>query len=231
MRRFICRFFFLVFAGIMPVLSAAEDLYDYDRVARDLFWSRLYNGGGWTLYCGFRFEPGGKSPDGYAIGIDHIYSTEWMMDHLQCHNRPQCNADNREKFGRMEADMHNLYPAWPAIVTHRSGRIFGKLSGEDSRFDNCDFKWKGGIVEPRPIAVGNIARAIFYMHTQYGLPVDVRMVEVLKEWNRINPPSRQEYTRNDKIEQIQGVRNPYIDNPELVDSLVLPGSAQLRKHQ
>jgi len=209
----------LLLAGIAPGLFAAADPYDYDRVALDLFWNRLYNGGGWTLYCGFRFDPGEMSPEGYAIEIDHVYSTEWIMAHLQCRNRKQCYAESGEKFRRMEADMHNLYPAWPAIVTHRVGRIFGSVDGADSRFDSCDFKWKAGFVEPRTIAAGNIARAIFYMHTRYDLPVDPAMLATLKQWNRMDPPSRQEYVRNDLIEQIQGTRNPYIDNPELADEL------------
>ncbi len=32
-------------------------------------------------------------------------------------------------------------------------------------------------------------------------------------------PSKQEKSRNNRIEEIQGVRNPYVDDPTLVDSI------------
>lgn len=41
---------------------------------------------------------------------------------------------------------------------------------------------------------------------------------ILKEWNRIDPPSDLEKKRNDVVEaQIQGLRNPFVDFPQLVD--------------
>src|SRR5690606_35516881 len=97
----------------------------------------------------------------------HVYATEWMMDYLQCNNRSQCYADNVELFRQMESDLHNLYPAWTAITVHRIGRLFGDVNGEDQRFDNCDIKWKAGVIEPRILCKGNVARSIFYMHTRY----------------------------------------------------------------
>ncbi|MEE8233859.1 MAG: endonuclease, partial [Gammaproteobacteria bacterium] len=38
-------------------------------------------------------------------------------------------------------------------------------------------------------------------------------------WNKEDPPSDQEKVRNDKIEKIQGRRNPYIDDPSLADQI------------
>jgi len=198
---------------------ASNDPYDYNHVAQDLFWNQLYEGGGWTLYCGFRFEQDKRSPDGYSIGIDHIYATEWMFDYLQCNSRTQCYARNVELFRQMESDLHNLYPAWTAIPIHRAGRLFGIVEDEVSRFNACEIKWKAGIIQPRTISKGNIARSIFYMHTRYSAPVPGNMMDILKVWSREDPPSDQERTRNDRIQRIQGHRNPYIDNPELAEGL------------
>ena len=191
---------------------------DYNHIATDIFWTQLYDTGGWSLYCGYRFDLEGNSPDGFNIGIDHVYHTEWMMDHLQCRNRTQCYTQEQERFSIMESDLHNLYPVWTDLTVYRTGRMFGLVDGEDWRFDNCDFEWKSGVVEPRPLSRGNIARAIFYMHTQYNVPVPAEMIEKLIEWNRQDIPSEQEKLRNDRIESLQGRRNPYIDNPELIDS-------------
>jgi deoxyribonuclease-1 len=208
---------FMLVALACLALPALSD--DYNHVATNIFWNRLYEGGGWTLYCGYRFDRAGHSPDGFNIGIDHVYDTEWMMDHLQCHNRTQCYAEKRESFVKMESDLHNLYPAWTDLTVYRTGRVFGEVEGEDWRFDNCDFEWKAGVVEPRPLSKGNIARSIFYMHSKYGLPLPGNMLETLKKWNRDDLPSDQEKIRNDRIEKIQGQRNPYIDDPSLGEAL------------
>ena len=209
----------LLAAGLLAAAASAAQAEDYNHVAQDMFWRQLYEGGGWTLYCGFRFDGEGNSPEGYAIGIDHIYATEWMLDHAGCDNRMQCYASGNESFIRMESDLHNLYPVWSDLVVYRTGRHFGSLETLDSRFDHCDYKWKSGVVEPRMLSKGNIARAIFYMHTRYGAPVPGQMIETLKRWNREDPPSEQEKIRNDRIERLQGSRNPYIDKPALADDV------------
>ncbi len=43
--------------------------------------------------------------------------------------------------------------------------------------------------------------------------------KILKEWNKLDPPSKVEKTRNDTVQRIQGNRNPLVDHPELVDQL------------
>lgn len=42
---------------------------------------------------------------------------------------------------------------------------------------------------------------------------------MLKEWNKIDPPSEVEKLRNETVSKIQGNRNPFVDYPELVDNL------------
>ncbi len=197
-------------------IAAEPEMNNYDYVAREAFWKQLYDEGGWTLYCGYRFDLEGRSGEGYAVGIDQIYATEWMLDHLQCNSRSECYAKNSQ-FRQMEADMHNLYPAWSDLMVYRNGRGFGNIPGEDSRFDQCDFEWDPKVVEPRDLSKGNVARSILYMNRQYNLPVSPEMMAVMKAWNKQDPPSEQERIRNDRIEKLQGQRNPYIDNPGLVD--------------
>jgi|TARA_B110001454_G_C12515488_1_gene348713 deoxyribonuclease-1 len=119
----------------------------------------------------------------------------------------------------MEADMQNLYPAWQDASVARRNTAYGMVDGESWRFDNCDFERSLKVIEPRPLARGNIARSIFYMHTQYGLPIKKSLVDELKRWNKEDLPSKQEKSRNDRIEDIQGIRNPYIDDPSLIDSI------------
>jgi endonuclease I len=42
---------------------------------------------------------------------------------------------------------------------------------------------------------------------------------MLLDWNELDPVSEAEIVRNDKIEVIQGNRNPFIDYPELADQI------------
>jgi len=43
-----------------------------------------------------------------------------------------------------------------------------------------------------------------------------KQADILLKWHESDPPSKEEKRRNDKIEQIQGNRNPYIDNPDFI---------------
>jgi deoxyribonuclease-1 len=74
-------------------------------------------------------------------------------------------------------------------------------------------------VEPRDAAKGNVARAIFYMHIEYGLPI-VGQLQMFKQWHQMDPPDAEEKARNDKIASLQGNRNRFIDDPSQVELLI-----------
>lgn len=196
-------------------LSANDKLADFDA-ARDMFWRWLYPGG-WTLYCGIRFDQG-RTEDGGVVEIDHIYPMSRVYQHLGCGSRLRCSQAADTDYHLIESDLHNMYPAWQPIAIYREDTVFGELDNGHRRFPNCDISRQQRIIQPRAIAIGNIARTLLYMHTQYGLPLEEDL-EMLKHWNRVNPPSSQEHTRNRVIERLQGTRNPFVDNPELVEDL------------
>ncbi|MEE8607626.1 MAG: endonuclease [Nitrospiraceae bacterium] len=202
--------------ALIPAISALADqtqVRNY-RTARVPFWGLVYPEGGFTFYCGEEFE------DNTDLNVEHIYPASWMVAFLGCGSREQCRKTS-ERFNRMEADLHNLYPVRADIKQARSNFRFGVIEGEKWEFDGCNFEVDkdSRIAEPRPTSRGNIARAIFYMHKEYGLPIDHRDVELLKEWNRIDPPSHHEIRRNNIIEELQGTRNPFIDHPKRVGDL------------
>ena len=198
--------------------TIADTPGSYDDIATDTFWKKLYPGGGWSLYCGFKFNGTRRTASGRTIDIEHIFSSNHMAVHAGCETRMQCRESQNQAFMRMEADLHNMYPVWQAVITHRYDSMFGLVKGEYWRFDDCDIEWKTGIFEPRNIARGNIARAMLYMHAKYGIPVDKNSLALYRVWNRVDPPSKQEEARNDIIERLQGDRNPFIDRPSLADS-------------
>ncbi len=212
--------FALFFVGYLNSgMTETLPVENFDEVAVNTFWNELYNNGGWSLYCGFRFDSAIEATDGRTFVIEQIYPVSWMLNFLNCNSRRQCRMDQNSRYTRMEADMHNLYPTWQDVDVARRDTAFGEIEGEDWRYDDCDFERHLGITEPRPIARGNIARSIFYMHGQYGVPIDLKMLALLKKWNREDPPSKQEILRNNRIEELQGNRNPYIDNPALAEQI------------
>ena len=50
-----------------------------------------------------------------------------------------------------------------------------------------------------------------------GYPTEDRCKEVLKAWNKLDPPNEVEKARNNTVQKIQGNRNPFVDFPELID--------------
>lgn len=188
---------------------------DYEQ-ARKLFWRHLYSSGGETLYCGREFGAGYNA----GINIEHVFPMAWVTNALKCGRRKQCR-ERSVRFNRIEADLHNLYPARTEINDARGAMRYDEISGE-RRFDGqCDFEVddQRRAVEPRPAARGEIARAMFYMRDTYGLVIFDRQGAMLKRWHRDDPVSDHERQRNDVIEKIQGTRNKYIDQPGLVDAI------------
>jgi len=205
--------FLLTFLLSSPTLADQTQVRDYNT-ARQLVWGRLYTDGGFTFYCGEPFE------DKTGLNVEHVYPTSWMAAYLGCGTRNECRKTS-ERFNRMEADLHNLFPVRAEIKQARSNFRFAMIKDELREFGECNFErdMDSHVVEPRPVTRGNIARAIFYMHKEYGLPIDSRDVDLLKQWNRDDPPNYNEMLRNNVIEELQGTRNRFIDHPRQVEDL------------
>ena len=187
--------------------------------AEKVFWKDLYSGTNYTLYCGERFS---EKHD--ELTIEQVYSVQWIIDYLGCGSLEQCRNESR-RFNRMEADLHNYYPALKMIKRARNDYVFGDIPGEFREFFECDFEQdvRNSVVEARPIARGNIARALFYMHWEYGLPISNHSINTLITWHKEDPPSNDEKRRNDIIEKLQGTRNTFVDDPDKISQLVNAG--------
>lgn len=208
MRKTIC----LLFAccGLVPC-NADQFLIPNVEEAGKLFWQKVYPDGTthFTLYCGERFNS--RHDD---LVIEKVYPIQWVVDYLGCGTLKECRIESR-RFNRMEADLHNYYPVLKRINLARNDFVFGDVPGEYREFFECDFEQdvRTATVEARAIARGNIARALFYMHWEYGLPIDNHNLDTLIAWHTEDPPSKDEKRRNDIIQKLQGTRNIFIDNP------------------
>lgn len=96
--------------------------------------------------------------------------------------------------------------------------------------------YTGTVFEPIDEFKGDIARIYFYFITRYedqisawsGYPMfngtsaqvlDDTFLNILLEWNTMDPVSQKEIDRNDAIFNYQGNRNPFIDHPEYIDEI------------
>ena len=190
-----------------PPQAGVGDASTY-RETRPLFWGKLYPRGGETLYCGERFS----SRHGKKINIEHVFPMSWVTKTLHCGDRNKCRRTSR-RFNRIEADMHNMYPALAKINKTRSAMAYDLIKGETHHYKGCDFEvdFHKRKVEPSPSARGKIARAMLYMADTYNLKLFSKQKKILLKWHRANPPSREEKQRNRRIKEIQGKANHYIE--------------------
>ena len=186
------------------VLFANEARY---KAVRDtIFWPSLYNNSYKTLYCGTSKAAGVK------VWVEHAYSANWIAEANGCPDKRHCP---KKSYLAASSDLHNLWPSLGHYKQSRGNIPFGIIPGEEKRFpDNaCDFERTTGsdaIVEPRDSVKGDIARSILYMIYQYELPNHIELPLLLR-WHIQDPPDTAELWRNDRIEVLQGNRNPFID--------------------
>ncbi len=220
--------------GVLEVHADQEAIVSYGAATKRAY--GLYFGAAASeatdIYCGIRFkvtsEDSGRPTD--WLSLEHAYPADWMADVFGCNSREDCrvqsNAKNRARFNHAEGDLHNLWPALTNLNSSRGKRPFGEIPGDDpkevvvnGKKFKCDFENDGSVVEPRKIVKGNLARSIFYMCKEYGFPVDAEMLKTLRKWNKEDPPSPFERMRNAKIALIQKTKNPFVDKPQLANTL------------
>ncbi len=117
------------------------------------------------------------------------------------------------------ADAHHLRPCDVQRNSSRGNRKFGDGNGNSGTTSQGHWypgdEWKG-----------DVARMMMYMYIRYGnrcLPKNVgvgvtntsdgNMLNLFLEWNAEDPVSSVELQRNPILENLQGNRNPFIDNP------------------
>ena len=119
-------------------------------------------------------------------------------------------------------DAHNLRAADSQMNSSRSNRTFAAGTGVSYITSGSHFypgdEWKG-----------DVARILMYMYVRYPsqcLPENVGtgtanyaplgdMLDLFLDWNAEDPVSEYEQNRNAVFENMQGNRNPFIDNPQL----------------
>ena len=149
-------------------------------------------------------------------------------DFINCeHVLPRARMANEEGqpivYSHQQSDIHNLMPTTPGSNSTRGSLRYGdvvnernldhlpSMSGENA---SGDLVW-----QPRAERRGDVARITFYMAARWGIEIPGTEEDVLRRWNRLDPPDDRERLRNERIEGHQGNRNPFIDCSSLVDRI------------
>ncbi len=135
--------------------------------------------------------------------------SSWNREHIW----PQSKLGSASK-----SDMFNLRPSNISINSSRSNYPYG-----DKRSNNSQgYGYYGGYWYPGDDDRGDIARAVLYMNTRWGLSISSSVIGSLDTfllWNELDPVDEFEMHRNDVIETYQHNRNPYVDHPEWITTI------------
>lgn len=183
-----------------------------------------------------------KNSDGNIVGVysgftQRARNTTFLNPINAEHTVPQSWFNRRSP---MKSDIHHLFPTHKDVNSGRGSLPFDEI--EDSLTDNWyvsdgsnlnkistipannidaySERNIGEAFEPPENHKGNLARAVYYFYTMYpDAAGDISRIadkDVLFQWHLNDPVDAAEKQRNDRIEERQGNRNPYIDHPGLV---------------
>ena len=133
-------------------------------------------------------------------------------------------------------DLHHLRPCDSTVNSAKSNKDFDYATNpyidsspyngypQDTGCKTSTYAW-----EPRDADKGDVARMIMYMAIRYegtDTSFDLEIVDntntsgpnygklsTLLQWHIIDPPDTREMQRNNRIQELQGNRNPFIDEP------------------
>ena len=179
----------------------------------------LGNGNIECIYTGFQ-QGGGFVTYPNPINAEHIVpqsffgSDEPMRSDIYilrpCHGSANSSRSN-DPFGEVNDNQAQWYGV--------NGNTYTSTGNEPANSDNWS-EGTGSLWEPRESKKGDVARAVFYYYTMYpnqGSSISAcGDLETLYDWHVNDPPDAAEISRNTKINQVQGNKNPYVENPDWV---------------
>ena len=160
-------------------------------------------------------------------------SQSWNREHVW----PKSHGDFGTSMTKVAGtDLHSLRPVDNTVNSARSDKDFGNATNSHWECINCDSStdfW-----EPSDTTKGDAARSVFYMDVRYngfGNEPNLSLVNgttqpssgdgllgdlcTIYDWHIMDPVSSHESNRNNEVFEIQGNRNPFIDNENFVQEI------------
>lgn len=165
------------------------------------------------------------------VGQPGADSDSWNREHLWAKS---LGFPSSNQYGY--TDIHHLRPADETVNSLRGNKDFDNggsvVSEAPGNYTDSDS------FEPRNAVKGDVARSLFYMAVRYdgsdGSMPDLELANdtssstgdpeigvlcTLYQWHSDDPVDSFEQRRNDRVQEWQGNRNPFIDNPQWVQSI------------
>jgi deoxyribonuclease-1 len=220
-------FALLLSTALLPLSGFSKDINNFTQAKAAA--AKINQDAPGDFYCGCKIEWQGKKgiPDlnscGYQvrksalraerIEWEHVVPA-WQFGHQrQCWQnggRKSCTKD--EVYRQMENDLHNLQPAVGEVNGDRNNFMYNQWNGGEGQYGQCEMKvdFKGKRAEPPARARGAIARTYFYMRDQYELRLSNPQTQLFTGWNHQYPVTSWECERDNRIANVQGNHNPYV---------------------
>ena len=162
-------------------------------------------------------------------------------------NREHCwpNSYGLDDVEPSFSDLHNLHAIDSNVNSSRGNKVYDESSVSDGTVTSPAHPEAPGCSadpnswQPADFHVGDAARTVLYMATRYWgdrlnepalfLTEDsnaatsttnlMGKLSTLLYWHALDPVSDSERLRNDRVEALQGNRNPFVDHPEFVTAI------------
>lgn len=152
---------------------------------------------------------------------------------LNCeHTWPQSRFVGGFSNEMQKSDLHHLFSTSSKANSVRGNNPFAEVSYGQNPMSGCTTSEFGKAnkvpgadstssiyFEPPDFHKGNVARALFYFSVRYSAKIDPVQEYYFRKWHAEDPVDQEERDRNDRINEVQGNRNPFIDHPEFVERI------------
>lgn len=152
--------------------------------------------------------------DGASLPAKWDSGKTWNKEHIWPVSRMKINGQTTDRNSKgISSDLFNLRAAKAQTNGNRGNKVFDEKSVSEAYYPNLsnhDFR-------------GDVARTIFYMYVRYdGLNVANNVTEnngftmgnlsTLLKWDREDSVDSFEKSKNERVYQYQGNRNPFVDS-------------------
>ena len=141
---------------------------------------------------------------GQSIKKSTDLTNDWNREHVWCQSLGWFKTSGAG------SDLHHIRPCNISVNSSRGNKKFGTASGQ--YLPTNEYK-------------GDVARIIFYLMIaydeaqSYNFTIIAQSLDLLLEWNEIDPVSNLEIQRNVRVQAFQGNYNPFIDYPQFAEMI------------